>query len=238
MMGKLDSTIEKKLNKLVDEGYSQECIDNFLLDVAEGRLSTVPRKSTDDFKIIGARMLEAREIAGLSQIVAANRMGYLNSSRLNKIEKGIDIKSISIAFIKKAALVYSVSVDFLLGLSRDWERNIKIAHGRDITNYLMDTWAKSHMNDVGAINYMQNKISSICKSVTLFFTAITDIRNALTKFRELNPDFDDMRGGASLVSSVDRGEHAIHIVKENLRRYQSDCRAREFTHQLNLFDFE
>ncbi len=234
----INDSVTKRLNKLVDDGIPKERIDDFIVDVSEGRLSTTPMKSTDYLKIIGERMQEAREIAGFSQTVAAKKMGYTNSSRLNKIEKGIDIKSISIMFIKKAARLFGVSTDFLLAESRDWERNVSVCHGRDITNLLMEEWAKSHINDVKAIYYMQKKIMTIYESFNLIEPTIIEIRKALTRFIELNPKFDDMRGGASLVGSIGRAELAVDTVKGYLKRYQSDCRNRNFSNQLSLFDLD
>lgn len=233
----INDSIAKRLEKVVGNGISKEHVDDFIVDVAEGRLSTTTMKSTDYLKIIGERMQEAREIAGFSQTVAAKKMGYTNSSRLNKIEKGIDIKSISIMFIKKAARLFGVSTDFLLAESRDWERNVSVCHGRDLTNLLMEEWAKSHINDVKAIHYMQKKITTIYESFNLIEPAITEIRKALARFQELNPKFDDMRGGASLVGSVNKAELAVDTVKGHIRRYQSDCRRRNIN-QLSLFDFD
>lgn len=236
-MALINDSVTKRLEKVVGNGISKEHVDDFIVDVAEGRLSTTAMKSTDYLKIIGSRMQEAREIAGFSQVVAAKKMGYTNSSRLNKIEKGVDIKSISILFIKKAARLFGVSTDFLLAESRDWERNVSVCHGRDITNLLMEEWAKSHINDVKAIHYMQKKITTIYEAFSLVEPAMVEIRKALTRFIELNPKFDDMRGGASLVGSINRGELAVDTVKGHLRGYQSDCRSRNIS-QLSLFDID
>jgi transcriptional regulator with XRE-family HTH domain len=237
MMALINDSVTKRLEKVVGNGISKEHVDDFIVDVAEGRLSTVVTKNTDYLKAFGLRMQDAREIAGYSQTFAAKKLGYSNSSRLNKIEKGIDIKSISVPFVMKASKTYGVSIDFLLGASKDWDRDVNICHIKGITNLLAEEWAKSHINDVKAMNYMGNKLQVINKAFDLIWPAICDIRKALIRFIELNPKFDDMRGGASLVGSIDRAEFAAHTVKGLLKRFQSDCRSRNIS-QLSLFDFD
>ena len=237
-MAKLAPDIKKAINKLTEIGVDKTHIDAFIADVSSGRLVAVNQQNQEDLKLIGTRMLEARGIAGFSQIAAAKKLGYANSSRLNKIERAIDVKSVSISLIKKAAKVYSVSADFILGLSNDWERNAKANQERDISNYLMETWAKSHIHDANAILYLQNKIDSICRVTALYEDSVADCRRALVRFMQLNPGFDDMRGGASVVGSVERSEHAIYTAKGNLKRFHADCKDRGFNHQLSVFDFD
>jgi transcriptional regulator with XRE-family HTH domain len=237
MMVVINESVKKRLNTLVGNGVSQENVDDFIVDVSEGRLSTTPVKSTDYLKPLGLRMQEAREIAGYSQVFAAKKMGYANSSRLNKIEKGVDIKSISIPYLMRASKLYGVSIDFLLGVSKDWDRDVNICHIKGITNLLAEEWGKAHIKDVNAINYLGNKIAIIGQAFDLMWPAMADIRKALIRFIELNPKFNDMRGGASLVGSIDRAELAEHTVKGLLKRFQSDYRSRNMN-QLSLFDFD
>ncbi len=237
-MIELDNNAVKKLNKLVDSGCSQEEIENFISDVSDGRLSTIPVKNTEFFKVIGERIVEARGITGYSQNALAKKLGYANSSRLNKIEKGVDIKSISIFLVKKLARVLGVSTDFILGESRDWERNVSVCHGRDITNMVMEEWAKQHINDVKAITYMQRKIDIVHHALGLIVPAMDELNKVFTRFLELNPKFDNMKGGASLVGSISRLGFSVNNAKDSFRRYQLDARSRGFSGQASIFDFD
>ncbi len=62
-------------------------------------------------KAVGARMREARELAGMSQIYAAKQLGYSNSSKLAKIEGGKDSSQIPMWVIKRSARLYDASID-------------------------------------------------------------------------------------------------------------------------------
>lgn len=56
-------------------------------------------------KTIGARMKEARELAGISQSDAARRLGYKNSAKLSKIENASDGYPVPILTIWRAAML-------------------------------------------------------------------------------------------------------------------------------------
>lgn len=63
---------------------------------------------------IGERLRMAREAAGLSQLEAARRLGYANSSKLSKIEGG-GSSEVPMWLIKRAGWLYDVSIDYLFG---------------------------------------------------------------------------------------------------------------------------
>lgn len=65
-------------------------------------------------RLIGERLRAAREAAGMSQLEAARRLGYANSSKLSKIEKGRSSEVPTWA-IKRAGWLYDVSIDYLMG---------------------------------------------------------------------------------------------------------------------------
>lgn len=71
--------------------------------------------------IIAKRFVSARKIAGMSQLAAAAMLGYRNSSPLCKIEFGTAVPSPDM--IARAAILYSVSADYLMGLSDFPERD-------------------------------------------------------------------------------------------------------------------
>lgn len=75
--------------------------------------------------LIRQRAKVARELNKLDQREAAAALGYKNSSQLSKIESGM--ARIPKDFIRKAAITYGVSADYLLGLSDEPERDPRTA---------------------------------------------------------------------------------------------------------------
>lgn len=189
-------------------------------------------------KAIGERMRESRELAGYTQIKAAKLLGYRNSSRLNKIECGTDVSSISISMIEKAARLYDVSTDYLLVLSTDWEKDARLSQTRDIAKYLVDVWAHHHACDINAIRQLNNRMTVLSQAVEIYEQQQQECCLAIKRFIELNPTFEtDMRGGSRLLSAIHNAEHAIYNAKSLIRRFKADCKiAGGNTMQLGVFN--
>jgi len=188
-------------------------------------------------KAIGSRMREARELAGYSQIKAAKLLGYRNSSRLNKIENGTDVSTVSLDIIIKGATLYDVSTDFLLVLSNDWERDAKLSQSRDIASYLMQVWTTHHERDINAIRQLNNKLSTLSYAVTSYEDNVDECTKAIKRFAELNPTFEnEMRGGSRLLKAIQNSHQAVFNMKAWLRRFKADCAvAGNFDMQVSMF---
>ncbi|OAI25083.1 MULTISPECIES: hypothetical protein [Methylomonas] len=144
----------------------------------------------------GARMLQARELCGLEQIEAAPLFGFANSSRLSKIESPT---CESLAYIQPKVLVpavlnYGVSADFLFGFSNYPQRDVKQSRENQVADLLTDLIA----NEIADIRRLVDTVNQIAKQTQRFAEKTQEIQQALDRFRQLNPDFDDMSGGAKL----------------------------------------
>jgi hypothetical protein len=103
---------------------------------------------------------------------------------------------------------------------------------------IMDEWAKQHITDVKAMTYMQRKIDIVHHAVELIAPAMDELNKVFTRFLELNPKFDNMKGGASLVGSLNRLGFAVNNAKDSYRRYQVEARSRGFSGQTSIFDVD
>jgi transcriptional regulator with XRE-family HTH domain len=172
---------------------------------------------------VGQRLREARELAGLSQIAAAKRLGYVNSSRLAKIEGAIDVGSLHPRIIHDAALIYGVSSDYIYGLSDDWERNADMAQGHDVARSVIDGWEAARARDVNILRRVNNKITVLARAVQESETAVHELRGAYEMYERLNPESmnpDEVAGAARLLRAIDAMENAIKVGKEQMRRFK------------------
>ncbi len=148
-------------------------------------------------RTIGERLREARELCNLSQSVAAQRLGYANPSKLSKVEGATDTQSVPLWLIARAAQLYEVSADYLLGLSDDWEAGAS----RGVSGWLLDSWERARRNDLELLAALHRRVGA----VTAHLPAVTDgarqVEDAAQAFRHLNPDFDDRKGSARLLAS-------------------------------------
>lgn len=186
-------------------------------------------------KTIGARMRQARELCNLSQRAAAKRLGYSNSSKLSKVEGATDTNSVPLWLILRAAKVYEVSIDFLFGVTDDWEVGARMTQERETSAWLFDTWEKARRRDMAALKKLHDKVEAMSEAVALMLTTTDDVGAALARFIGLNPDFEDMPGGARLLSAVGRASGAAKGAKAKMARFRVECvLAAADTHQLSL----
>ncbi|MBL8474406.1 MAG: helix-turn-helix transcriptional regulator [Rhodocyclaceae bacterium] len=176
-------------------------------------------------RTIGARMRAARELCNLSQSAAAKRLGYSNSSKLSKVEGATDTNSVPLWLILRAASVYEVSVDYLFGVSEDWEVGARMTQERETSAWMFDAWEAARRRDMDVLRRLHDKLSSMSESVSLMFDAISETEDALRAFESLNKRFADMRGGARLVNKVLRAVEAGNNAKARMARFKVECQS-------------
>lgn len=150
-------------------------------------------------KNFGTRMIKAREMCGLTQLQAYPLFGFANSSRLAKIECVEGYASqVTSHIIALAVFSYNVSADFLLGFSESPQRDIQQAHENQIQNLLADCIA----DEFAEIRRLSTALIEALEIFELFEKKTGEITQTINRFRELNPEFDDMLGGAKLARLI------------------------------------
>lgn len=160
-------------------------------------------------KTIGARMREARELCNMSQSAAAKRLGYSNPSKLSKVEGATDTNSAPLWLISRASKLYDVSIDFLFGTSDDWETGLQ----RPVQTWLVVEWEKFRLADMKALEKLHRRVAAVSSLLPAIAEESERTAEAIERFAELNPEFDDMRGSARLAAAA---ENLIrHAAKAN-----------------------
>lgn len=165
-------------------------------------------------RTIGVRMREARELCNLSQSEAARRFGYANPSKLSKIEAASDTASVPLWSILAAARVYEVSVDFLFGITDDWE----IGTPRGTQAYLMDIWQEARERDLRALDKLNTRVTAVAEAVGAMIAASRRMGDALSGFRARNGEFDDMPASAPVVHRLARLEAVAREAEVKLHK--------------------
>jgi transcriptional regulator with XRE-family HTH domain len=171
--------------------------------------------------MFGARMRKARELNGFSQLRAARLLGYQNSSKLNRVEFASDTNSIPFWLIPKAAEVYQVSADFLLGLSDAWECN----HTAALQSQIACAIEQTNRIQNNAIQQLFNFVESIESAVSTNLRRTAEFKDIVTRFRCLNAGFDnEMKLGAKLLRTANEtSQEAIRIAQE-LNNYRNSIK--------------
>lgn len=184
---------------------------------------------------IGERMREAREMCGMSQTVAAKRLGLSNSSRLAKIENAVDVRTAPEWLLLDAAGLYQVSLDYLYGASDDWETSARMTQEREIGGFLFATLEAVRRRDMEAFAGLHEHIEALRANIDLSFQEAARASEGLRRFVELNPGFETMRGSAMVAGSIERAAEAATQGVRLVAKFRQRCRlAAADTHQLSL----
>ncbi|MBD9356797.1 hypothetical protein [Methylomonas albis] len=162
-------------------------------------------------------MITARELNGLSGVEAAALLGYQNSSKLSKIEHASDPQTIPAFLPYKAAIVYQVSLDFLFGLSDDWQRDPVIAQEQQIKRALEQVTADEN----SAIRDLFEQLTIVEQAATVAFNRFGEIKRIVNRFREINPEFDELKLGAKLLRVVEETHSEVVAIRRKLTVYHS-----------------
>lgn len=175
-------------------------------------------------KNIGIRLRAARESIGMPQGIAASRLGYSNQSKLAKIEGGTDTNSVPHWMVLRAARLYEVSIDYIYGESDDWELSARALQERDMAKWMIEAWEAGRQRDLEVLRKLKLRMDAISETVTGIFSASQDVQDAFRRFIELNSEtFDEMRGGARVLSTIDRLFNVTGTCKRKVTRFSNQC---------------
>lgn len=166
---------------------------------------------------VGLRLKKARGLCQFSQKKAAELLD-IDVDFLKLIEISIGIDSIPLKLIHKASVIYDVSTDYLFGFSEDWENSEEVKHQRNIGHWVYQAQLESFGRLGNEIVHQQRKIEALTNAVTQTLSAILETETALTRFRELNPEYDSMRAGAMLVSRIEAAKQVVEDAQVKLVR--------------------
>lgn len=175
-------------------------------------------------RVIGERMRQARELCNLSQGAAARRLGYANPSKLSKVEAATDTNSVPLWLIHRASDVYEVSIDYLFGITDDWEVGARMTQEREISAWLADMLNRARERDLAVYAAINARMDILREAITAMAAATDESSAAMARFCELNSDFDEMRGSNRLVMAVNRACDSAAHGKARLARFKMDCK--------------
>ena len=173
---------------------------------ATGRKFGLYDTPSEEKKAFGARLREARELAGMTQIEAAATLGYSQSVQLSLMEAGI--RPVPLAVVIACAKLYGTTTDYLCGLVSDSDRDPAVAVQRHIASRVTAEVQRliRHMAvlSTDAVREVMPGAADGQRMAAL----VRELNLAMAVFRQHNPKFDNMRGGATLARKVELATEA------------------------------
>nr|WP_256735062.1 helix-turn-helix transcriptional regulator [Variovorax sp. dw_954] len=166
--------------------------------------------------VVGPRLCAAREFSGYSQTEAAKHLGYSTSAQLSQHEQGKRL--MPLPELMKAAEVYAVSTDYLLGLTSEPERDpassLRAATVRGLRG-LLDGLAGGLVDSIGAHAAAVGPDVVLARTVLSAGQALIDALAVLQRQAE----FDEMKGGAAVARLSSEFEARLHETRRAIEKF-------------------
>lgn len=175
------------------------------------------RNRPEELEDLRYRLISARVLSGMTAVEAAEAFGYANSTQLSLIESGERKTPSDWKFIRQAAGVYSVSTDYLLGLSPHAEIDGKVAQ-----QHALMRGTEGILNNVAAMMttamiQFTNQAAPAPQDFQAVTAAVDRITGAVATLRKHG--LEDIRGSNTLVVGLDELQAACEPLRAKLRRF-------------------
>lgn len=181
----------------------------------------VDKNEVSAITIISHRMREAREDLCKHKLSDAAHMLGVSYKDLLSYENAIGLKTIPVWVIKRAAEVFAVSADWLCGIvDDDWELCPEIRRQRDFLAIMERLHVESYSKTMATQLKHDKKLEVLSKTVTAMLPAIKAVDETIVRFWEINPEFNEMKGGASVLHKLDKAGKTAQVAKCQLTRFK------------------
>lgn len=171
-------------------------------------------------RVIGPRLFRARELSGLGQSEAAHQLGYATPAQLNQWERSQRL--IPASELIKAARLFGVSADYLLGESndelRDPAQSLRDACLRGVRRQL-ERVAHITVDQVARHARLVGPHIGTVGGLIAAGDALLDAVRTLCRLNQVA--LDDMRGSATLVRTGENFEAELLSAREAIRLHDA-----------------
>lgn len=185
-------------------------------------------------KEIGMRMRESRLMVGFSQSDSAYKLGYQNSTKLSKIEKG-QSSAVPLWLIRRACIEYDVSADYLLGITETMERDdVSHASLRELHAFIFANFDRRHAQDIAMLVSLRKRLEAIEEFIVLSSMQMKQLNEAM-ECVEGNSEWQDLVGSNRLKVYMERLSHTLNSTSSKFKDIKREMQAKSGTEfQMNL----
>lgn len=148
-------------------------------------------------RMIGQRMRAARELCLLGRDEAARMLG-LTAQQLERFEGTVG-RGANHPEIVAAANLYEVSTDYLYGITQEFETDFSTAQRRAAGAWLFQRFEQNWRDQLAKFAQLDRRLEKFAWLIEAMAVVADENAAAIASLRARNPEFDDMRGGATVV---------------------------------------
>ncbi len=184
-------------------------------------------------RVICDRLVLSRQLCNLTGNEASELLGIsaetLKLFEFKGKESAIDF-NFPLSFLVVAAITYHVSLDYLFGITEDFDSSLEDKKDRDLLTYLNLLYLKEAEETRKVLSKYDGRIKTLESVCCLLPAYLRQIINSFRRFRELNPNFDDMKASNTLLISCNNAEKAAHEATLKMIRYR--CLSKDNLYQI------
>lgn len=171
--------------------------------------------------VIGKRMSDARYMLGVTQEKAAERLKCCPIMLAN-IERGTDLKRIPLWLIERASWVYEVSLDYLFGVTDDFERSPQACAERNFHQFVIDEIERARLEEVAILGKLRRKIYATDSAMSEVYEYAQKVAEAVEVFKK-NQKFDGMAGSNKLLTYSRKLQERVELANLQLKAFRAGC---------------
>jgi hypothetical protein len=172
-------------------------------------------------KVVAERLTEARKLCGHT-IGQAAQLLSIAPDDLKAIENTTGVYRVPLWLVRSAAELYLVPVDFLLSLIDEFDAGDHEAFkGRDLLAALQRQQLEDFTKNANEQIRQDGKLTAMNSAVAASVMAVQQIVEAFTRFTQLNPHFENMRGGAPVLRQIQIAEELATHATSVLTHYKA-----------------
>lgn len=186
-------------------------------------------------RTVCSKLKESRELCGFT-VAEASSLMRIEHKLLLDYESGNSGNYSSLKFplwfLVEAAGTYDVSLDYLFGQSGDFDSSLERQCDRDLLSQLNRNYLFEAQTTRRELVRQDNRLKVLEAVVGLLPNYVRRICNSFSRFRALNPDFDDRLGSATLLSVCTEAVVVSH--KANCELVRWHCLPKESLFSLGI----
>lgn len=172
------------------------------------------------FNTIGPRLIAARALNGIPQQEASRLAGMGNGTQWSLWEAGR--RAPPLYALLAAAKTLGVSMEFLFGLSDDPERDARAARRNSCVRAVRNMLTQAAENIADGIEASDALVGPDASNYREMLDAARSLTAAVEQYHHLNVEqFEDSRGGATVLAALSRMEQVQFKAREVLRRHDA-----------------